>query len=148
MSKNKVGRPTVMTPDVLQKLNQAFAFGASDSEACFYADIAPSTLYEYCNANPEFSERKEALKLKPILKARETVVKALDDPEHAKWYLSRKAKNEFGTRTELTGADGEPLNSGRDEVNELMQEVRELLGNDKSTTTITGDSEENSQDLV
>jgi Ca2+-binding EF-hand superfamily protein len=61
--KNKEGRPTVMTQETIQKLEQAFAFGSTDEEACFYANIGKSTLYDYIKANPEFSERKEALKL-------------------------------------------------------------------------------------
>ena len=33
--------------------------GLSDREACIYADIAVSTLYDYCKKHKEFSERKE-----------------------------------------------------------------------------------------
>lgn len=36
--------------------------GLSDRECCLYADIGESTLYDYCKENPDFSERKEALK--------------------------------------------------------------------------------------
>ena len=36
--------------------------GLSDREACIYADIAVSTLYDYCKKHKEFSERKELLK--------------------------------------------------------------------------------------
>jgi len=100
MSENKEGRPTVMTDDVLQKLESAFAIGASDIEACTYADISTSTLYNYQNENPEFLERKRLLKEKPLLKARQTVVNSLDDPRHAEWYLERKSKGEFSTREE------------------------------------------------
>ena len=39
-----VGRPTIMTPQVLQKLELAFSYGCTDDEACFFADIAPTTL--------------------------------------------------------------------------------------------------------
>lgn len=106
---SELGRPTVMTPDVLHKLEEAFAIGCSDSEACSYADIAMSTLYSYQEKNPSFSERKEQLKEKPILKAKNTIVKALNEPEHAKWYLERKKKNEFAQRSELTGKDGKDL---------------------------------------
>lgn len=94
-NKNKGGRPTVMTEMVLHKLEEVFAIGGTDKEACFYADIATQTLYKYQEENPEFIERKEALKEKPILKARQTVVKALDNPQDARWYLERKRKKEF-----------------------------------------------------
>lgn len=104
-----VGRPTVMTPELLNKLEEVFAIGGSDTEACFYANISPETMYKYGREHPEFMERKEALKEKPILKARQTIVKGLDDPDNAKWYLERKKKKEFAQRTELTGNEGEQI---------------------------------------
>jgi hypothetical protein len=50
------------------------------------------------------------LKMKTILKARTTVVNALNNnPEFALKYLERKKKDEFSLRTEFTGKDGESL---------------------------------------
>lgn len=106
------GRPTVMTEDVVNKLEQAFSLGCSDLEACLFADISKQTLYDYQAKNPEFADRKAMLKDKLILKARTVIADALNkkDENTAKWYLERKAKSEFGTRTEITGADGSSLN--------------------------------------
>jgi hypothetical protein len=101
--KNKGGRPTLMTTAVLNKLEEVFAIGGSDEEACFYANISHQTLYNYQKDNPEFVERKEALKNKPILKARQTVVKSLDDANHAFRFLERKKKAEFGNSVEISG---------------------------------------------
>lgn len=95
-----VGRPTVMTPEILNKLEEVFALGGTDKEACFYAGISHQALYNYQHDHPEFIERKEALKERPILKARQTIVKGLDDADNAKWYLERKAKKEFAQKTE------------------------------------------------
>lgn len=103
------GRPTKMTPETLKKLEEVFALGGSDLEACFFANISPQILYTYQKNNPEFLERKEALKETPVLKARTTVIKSLDNPENAKWYLERKKKKEFAQRTEHTGDEGKPL---------------------------------------
>lgn len=102
----KLGQPTVMTPEVLDKLRTAFLIGASDKEACAFAEIAPSTLYNYQNANPDYLEQKEAWKEQPYLKARNTIVKALGEPDTAKWYMERKKKSEFSVRQEITGEDG------------------------------------------
>lgn len=99
----EVGRPTVMTPETLHKLEEVFALGGTDTEACFYANIAPATLYKYQKECPEFIERKEALKETPILKARRTVVNSLNDPTHAFKFLERKKKSEFGANVEITG---------------------------------------------
>lgn len=100
LSKHPGGRPSVLTEEVIKKLEQVFSLGGTDLEACFYADISHQTLYNYQNAHPEFVERKNALKEQPILKARQTVVKSLDDVQNAQWYLERKAKKEFAQRTE------------------------------------------------
>lgn len=96
----EAGRPTVMTDEVIRKLEEVFALGGTDLEACLFADISKSTLYDYQVANPAFVERKEKLKEQPILKARQTVVKSLDNSQSAQWYLERKRKVEFSPRVE------------------------------------------------
>lgn len=104
------GRPTKMTPETVKKLEEAFAIGASDGEACFYADITRQTLTTYQNENPKFLDRKNALKERPVLLARQSVVKGLEaDPALALKYLERRKKDEFGLRHELTGKDGESI---------------------------------------
>lgn len=110
MAKNKGGRPTKMTESVIEKLEQAFALGCTDREASFYANIHIDTLYEYCRKNPEFAYRKEELKQAPVLKARQSVVKGMDqDYNHSLRFLERKKKDEFSLRQEFSGADGKPL---------------------------------------
>ncbi len=94
-----IGRPTVFTQEILQKLEEVFSLGGTDKEACFFAGISPSSLYNYQNENPEFMERKELLKASPILKARQTVVSALSkDPHIAFKYLERRKADEFSQK--------------------------------------------------
>jgi len=57
-----MARPRKITKETVQKLEEGFLMGLSDREACIYADIAVSTLYDYCKKHKEFSERKELLK--------------------------------------------------------------------------------------
>lgn len=105
-----MSRPTAMTDEVLAMLVEAFKYGATDEEACAYADIAESTLYKYQVKHPEFTERKAQLKELPIFTARKSVVDRLPkDAKLAMDYLSRKRKDEFSQRSELTGKDGEAL---------------------------------------
>lgn len=96
------GRPTVMTPEVVSKLEQAFSMGCSDLEACLFADISKQALYDYQEKNPEFTDRKAMLKQKMIFKARSVIAEALNnkDENTAKWLLERKLKDEFSTKTE------------------------------------------------
>lgn len=101
----KEGRPTVMTPEVLKKLEEAFAIGASDREACFYADISDKTLYNYQSEHPEFVQRKEALKERPVLLARQKVVEAIkEDVKNAQWYLERRS-SDFKPKQDITSDD-------------------------------------------
>lgn len=111
MKKSNAGRPTVMTNEVVSKLEQAFSMGCSDLEACLYADISKQTLYDYQKIHPAFVDRKAMLKERMVFKARSVIAEALNnkDENTAKWYLERKKKDEFGTRTEVTGKDGETL---------------------------------------
>lgn len=87
---------------VIMKLEQAFAIGATDEEACFYADISEGGLYSYQKKHPEFLKKKDRLKLTPILQSRETLVKSIKtNPENAKWYLVKKLPKEFGDKQEF-----------------------------------------------
>ncbi len=91
-----------MTPETIAKLEQCFAIGASDLEACAFADIPSSVLYDYQQRHPAFAERKARLKEMPTLRARKSVVGALEsDPPLALKYLERKRKDEFCLKQEL-----------------------------------------------
>ena len=108
-TRSKGGRPTVMTRELVNKLEEVFALGGTDAEACLYAGISRQTLYDYQTKNPEFIDRKELLKENPFLKARRTIIKSLDNPHDAQWFMERKNKKEFAQRTEITDADGKPF---------------------------------------
>lgn len=100
-SNSEVGRPTVMTPANIQKLEEAFLLGCSDLEACLYANISKTALYRYQEEHPEFTERKELLKETPVFKARKSVVDSVSsDPDLALKFLERKKKDEFSTKSE------------------------------------------------
>ena len=100
--KSNAGAKPKIDKIVLQKLEEAFLLGATDNEACLYADIVPSTLYNYQKKYPRFLERKDLLKETPILKARTEVIKGFKgNPELALKFLERKRKGEFSLRTEV-----------------------------------------------
>lgn len=109
--KYDTGRPSKITPETKARLIEAFSKGCSDLEACIFAGISKTALYDYQNSHPEFADQKAALKERPALHARMLVNKYIEqgDIDTAKWYLERKKKAEFSTRRELVGEDGEPL---------------------------------------
>lgn len=103
-----MARPTKMTPETLDKLRQAYLIGANDREAYGYAGISHETFYNYIEKHPEFREQITDWQNEPILKAKTTITKSLSDPLHAKWYLERKVKKEYGSNVDVT-TDGEKL---------------------------------------
>ena len=123
------GRPTVMTKDVLDKLEEVFALGGTDEEACLFADISKQTLYDYQKLHTEFVDRKEALKETPILLARRTAIAKLSDSYvNAMDFLSRKRKKEFSIRTEITGEDGKELIPTVEIDKKAEEAVKKFLG--------------------
>lgn len=102
-----IGRPSVMTEHVLDKILYACSIGCSMTECALYADISLDTLYKYRKNAPEFAERMDLLRNKPILKARENVIHALEgnDPIMTRWYLERKKADEFTIKHDVTVSD-------------------------------------------
>lgn len=121
MAKNKGGRPTIISEEKIKKLEEVFAIDGTIEEACFYADISIQTYYDWQVKNPKLTERFTALRNRPVLKARQTVVKSLDQPQHAFEYLKRKRKQEFSERTEIDNpAQTEAIKS----LENIIKEIR------------------------
>ena len=90
----KIGRPTVMTTEILDKLKQAFMLGCTDGEACLFANISTDTLYRYQVKNPDYAVKKAQWKENPILLARAEVIKGLKEkPDHALKVMERLSKD-------------------------------------------------------
>jgi len=112
-----------LTEDTIRKLEEAFSIDASVKEACYYADISTDTFYRWIKEYPKLSYKLERLREKPVLKARQTVVRSLDQPDYAFKYLERKKKDEFSPRQELTGKDGNPIETSYEvKLNEIRNE--------------------------
>ena len=100
---HKKGRPSVFTPDTIQKLEYAYSIGCTDTESALYANISLSALYNYISNNPDFKESRDMLKRKPVLLAKKTVYDSMEDGDTvtAKWLLEHKASDEYNTRSEV-----------------------------------------------
>lgn len=128
--KKDTGRPTKLTPETILLLEQAFSMGCTDVEACLHANISKTALYNFQQTHPDFVDRKEQLKEKLVLRARMVVMDAIynKDENTAKWYLERKKKNEFGTRQEITGADGSSVSVEHSFDVEKIKQLKDLIG--------------------
>jgi len=126
-----VGRHTVMTNEIVLKLEQSFALDATVEEACSYAKISRSAFYVWLEKNPEFKDRIDDLRQNPILAARKTVVDNLgSNPKIAFKYLERKKKDEFALKQEIehSGNVGE-------RVTEITMLVPKEYKDEQDTTT-------------
>jgi hypothetical protein len=81
--------PYKKTEEVVSKLETALAAGCNKKEACDYVLISRDTFYDWMEKDKEFSDRMRRAILSPILKARVTIVKNLDNPKYADRYLER-----------------------------------------------------------
>ena len=117
------GRPTKMTLETIKKLEEAFSLDCTVDEACFYAWISHVTYHAFINKNKEYLNRFKALKNRPVLLARQSVVKNMQaDWNLALKYLERKRKDEFSPRQEVTWEDGWPV-----QVAQLTEKQQEAL---------------------
>lgn len=107
----KVGRPALITENVVNKIKEGFSQGFSVDNTCIWANISKQTFYDYCKKHPEFLDYCKSLQKKPLIKSILVINKALNDGDisTAKWYAERKAKDEFSLRNEITGEDGEAI---------------------------------------
>lgn len=96
------GRPTVMTQEVVKKLEEAFAYDATVEEACLLAGISAKTYYNFIEVEKDFLQRVEELRHGATLMLRRTfLIDAINNPDNALKYLERKVKKEFSLRSEV-----------------------------------------------
>lgn len=108
--KNKGGRPTAMTKEVVRKLEEGFMKGLSDRQCSLYTGIPYRTFRDYCERNPEFTERKEDLKDNVRMRARLNISQAILDDKNpnlslSQWYSERRDEDfKPATKVEHSGA--------------------------------------------
>lgn len=130
------GRKTIMTKDVLQKLEDGFAFTYTDEEACLYAGISKQTLYNYQKRNPQFVDRKEALRLSPNLVAKQVLVSGIaKNLPQAQWWATRKMP-EFTPKQKIEHSG--VIEGGMDQasMSPKMQEAAKLFREAKTEQII------------
>lgn len=116
------GKP--FTPEqrevILESLRPYLEMGFSRSKACKLIGLDESTLSKWIRADEALSMRVEgwenvlnAIAISNIADAIRREAELDDDlrKDNTKWWLERKMKTDFSTRTEQTGADGKDLPS-------------------------------------
>ena len=104
------GRPTVMTEEVIEKIEEELKNGATLAQASFLAGISLKTIYNYFGNNPDFKDRCDLLQGLVAYRARVNLKNKIEsgDIDSSKYWLDRKDK-EFKAKTDIT-TDNESLN--------------------------------------
>ena len=118
------GRGIEITQEQIERLEYAFSCGCPVTEACLFAKVPRASFYYYCDTNKGFLDRMNELRDKPVLKARLTISKNLDDPKVAQWLLERKLKKEFSAQVDISSTNTN-INTSVDV--QKLKEIRDLL---------------------
>lgn len=123
------GRPTVMTPDVLSKLEDAFRNAFTDDMACLYAGISDTSLYRYCEENEAFRDRKEQLKQSPHLIAQKELVSGIQgNLSQARWWAEHRMPDFMPKASVIIGGTLKTEDSNdMAEQKRLVREFRDKL---------------------
>lgn len=125
------GRPTVLTPQVVAKLVAAFQNGLTKTQAFRYAGISKDAYYDNMKKDEAFADKMRDAQEHLNFKAREVIAQAITNGSdmNARWWLERKAKDEFSPRREVTGNGGGPVKTKNTniEVEVNDEELNEAL---------------------
>lgn len=116
----KNGRPTVLTPTVVEKLVEALKLGVTVEVACSTAGIHRDTYYKNIKDNPDFADKMLWATNYPRLVAGNVVMSDIlkENVDSAKWWLEKKHSDEFGGKQtniaiqnniQVTWGDGEEI---------------------------------------
>lgn len=92
MSTNSVGRPTKMTAEVVSKLEEAFRFGATISEACYLSCISREMFYQHFRSDLEFSDKIERARSWLAITAKHNLAVAImnGDTKASVWLIEKR----------------------------------------------------------
>lgn len=121
--RDRPGRPTLMTPEVIGKLIAAFNNGFSITEAVQYAGIHRDTYYDWKAKDDFFSYKMSEAQAAVGRRAKQVVAQAINsgDLNTAKWYLARKDP-EFSSKLAVR-PDNPDDNKREDSLKEFMDDT-------------------------
>lgn len=104
------GRPSVVTDTCVRKLEEAFRSGLDVSSACDQAGISRTTYYDHLNTHSVFSDRMSRAQQWLVARAKGVIAKEIEsgNVSVARWYLERKAPEEFGVRPAIANPPSKP----------------------------------------
>ncbi len=91
VNKKAIGRPQKVDYTVMAKLEDALQYGATVSEACYYAGISRDTFYRYFRNEEVFAKKMETARNKLLLVAKRNVADSIMNGhlEPSVWLLEK-----------------------------------------------------------
>lgn len=129
-------KPEKINNAAWEAIIEAWENGLSDREAAFRAskisgqDITANDLRQWCKDNPELGELRANLQSDLLSEAKLTVADALrgKDTRTARWYLERKAADEFSTK-QAVAFEGAVVELSLEEKEKALKEMLEQFHN-------------------
>jgi len=130
-----MARPTVMTEEVLQKLEGAASMDLTIRQSCFYADICVATYYNYLDEHPEFIERLEGFRTNLNMKSRMNIATAVEEGSiHDSWKYLERRDQEYTEKTESQITVKDETTTDEYDENQTSN-ILELVQNGTATAT-------------
>lgn len=97
--------------EVMKALQQYFLLGYSRRKACMFVGVNSTTLSKWESKDPTLSAKIDGWKNSVNARARQVIAKKINDrknpdSELSKWWLERREKKSFSTRTEQDVTSG------------------------------------------
>jgi hypothetical protein len=132
-----VGRPTDMTPDVVDKLIIAFQMDFTVSEACLFAGIHDTTYYNWKKRDAEFARKILWAQSGLFMQSKANLAYDIHagNSSISQWVLSTRQRKLYATRTEahntnvvITPEEEKQLAEVLERELGVVQEIEEGLG--------------------
>lgn len=104
LSKNEVGRPTLLVPETVTKLESILKIGGTIEEACSYALISRETYYRWLKENEDFMTKMESAQHYSDIVAKNIVVDSMHKDKNldtAKWWLEKRVFKQNGPMVQV-----------------------------------------------
>ena len=126
IAKSNAGRKTLMTEEIVNKLEEIFKIGGTIDEACSYAMISRQTYYNWIEQDKDFLTKMESAQRYIDIAAKRNVGYAITkekDLNTSKWLLEKKQFNQPQTQVNVAGKEvGVTINFSPEQAERLLDE--------------------------
>lgn len=132
-----VGRPSKYQPEFCTRIVvECGKVGMSMNEAASHLGVHKSSLYEWADLYPDFSDAMKKAQAESLAwwegKGRLSLDQEADAPKfnHVLWYMNMKNRHGWVDKQEITGKDGRDLLTGITD-DQLEQRLAAIIANQK-----------------